>query len=93
MGRERTGDERMATNLRTITVGELIALLEDQDPNASVILSADYGDRAHTQQALPIRGEVEATQIVTSAYSDSGFAIGEPEYDDDAEEGSYVVIR
>ncbi len=79
--------------LKTITVGELIDLLQDQDRDARVVFTADYGDHSHTEQALGIRGEVEATEITQTAYSSSGYALGEPESDDETGDETYVVIR
>ena len=83
--------------LRTITVRELIDLLEGEDEQALVIFTADYGDHYHTAQALPLRGECEAVTIEKSAYSNSGFAI-EDERDADAQndddvDTTYLVIR
>lgn len=82
------------SDLKTITVADLIARLEDEDPNALVIFSADYGDRGNTEQALPIRGNIETITITKSAYSASGFAIGEPDDDEDEDDYEpYLVIR
>lgn len=75
--------------MRTITVAELIALLQDQDPDARVIFTADYGDYHHTAQALPIRGELDEVTIEKSAYSNSGYEINENDDDDEL----FVVIR
>lgn len=82
--------------MRTITVQQLRDLLEDEDPDALVIFSADYGDYHRTAQALPLKGEVEEVEIEKSAYSNSGYAIAES--DEDAEDegpdaGKYLVIR
>ncbi len=73
--------------MRTITVRQLLDLLEDESPDAKVIFSADYGDYHHTEQALPIRGELDTVTIEESAYSNSGFAIAESEGE------SFLVIR
>jgi hypothetical protein len=72
--------------LRTITVGELIELLEDQDRDAQVIFKCDYGDICHTEQAIGISGEVEEVEIAESGYSHSGYAIAEADPDSDEEE-------
>lgn len=61
--------------MKTITVAELIVLLEDEDQDARVIFTTDYGDRAHTMQALPLTGECETVTIEKSAYSNSGYAV------------------
>ena len=85
--------------LRTITIGELIDLLQDQDPDAQVLFTANYGDRGHTAQALPIHGEIddikeEGLTVAESGYSISGFAIvSKDENSDDATDPTYVVIR
>ena len=82
-------------NFRTITVAELRELLEDQADQALVVFSANYGDYHNTQQALPLRGEVEECSLTKTAYSNSGYAIAEPD-DEDAEDmggETYLVIR
>ena len=61
--------------LKTITVAELIAILQDEDPDARVIFSTDYGDHCHTQQALPLRGRTCEVLVRESGYSTSGFAL------------------
>jgi hypothetical protein len=81
--------------LRTITVGDLIDLLKNEDENALVIFGADYGDRSHTEQALPLKGECETVNVKETGYSNSGFAIVD-EDDSDFEDGdrdTYLVIR
>jgi hypothetical protein len=84
--------------MKTITAAELIELLQDYAPDTKVIFSTDYGDHSHTQQALGLRGESEEVTITKSAYSNSGFAIAEPDEDDVDEMGEqnadmYLVIR
>lgn len=80
--------------LRTITVKKLIEALQNEDPEARVVFCANYGDRAQTLQALPLRGNVESVTLQTSAYSDSGYAIVEDDEEDDGnEDGTFVVIR
>ena len=78
--------------MRTMTVGDLIELLSEQDPEAKVIFESDYGDYSHTRQALPIKGELEPVIIHDSAYSNSGFAIAIVEDEEDSTE-EYLVIR
>jgi len=78
--------------MKTITVAELIDLLQNADPDAQVIFTTDYGDRSHTAQALPIRGKSEEVRIEKNAYSNSGFAIASEE-DEDEEYKTYLVIR
>lgn len=80
--------------MRTITVAELIECLQNEDPDARVIFAADYGDYHHTEQALPLRGEIDTVTIEKSAYSNSGFAIAECDEDDaDAAYEPFLVIR
>ncbi len=83
----------MATQLRTITVARLLDLLRDEDPEARVIFTADYGDHARTAQALPIRGEVEEVLIERSAYSASGYALADDDEHDDEHDATFLVIR
>ena len=75
----------MTSQLRTITVRELRDLLEDEDDNALVIFTTNYGDYHHTSQALPLKGETEEGTVAKSAYSNSGFELVQDE--DDFEEG------
>lgn len=82
--------------LRTITVRELIDLLSNEDENALVITSADYGDRSHTDQALPVHGRLETVTIRESGYSASGYAIDDeddPTASTDEDGDTYLVIR
>jgi hypothetical protein len=86
----------MNRRLRSITVAELIELLQGESPDSQVIFSTDYGDRCHTPQALPIEGMLELVTIRESAYSTSRYAIAEPdgdEPDDSAANDMYLVIR
>ena len=83
----------MSRGLRTITVAALIDILQGEDPDARVIFAADYGDYHHTEQALPLRGETDTVTVEGSAYSNSGFAIAEPDDDDAADVETFLVIR
>lgn len=85
--------------MRTLTVAELLELLEGQDPEASVIFSTCYGDYHRTQQALPITGrDIRTVTICESGYSNSGFAIVEDEdegydgVDADGDDEKFLVI-
>lgn len=87
----------MARPLKSITVRELIERLQDEDQDALVVVGADYGDHGHTEQALPLRGDIEQTRVTRSAYSDSGFAIADND-DEDADDdvmndATIVVLR
>lgn len=76
--------------LKTITVGELIALLQDENPDAQVAFATDYGDHCHTKQVHSIRGEINPESLYESAYSVSGLAVEkEPE---DADPNAEVVL-
>ncbi len=62
---------------KTMTVAQLIDLLEGERQDAKVIFSTNYGDYSRTMQALPLRGECDEVMIEKSAYSNSGFAVAE----------------
>ena len=86
----------MSKNLRTITVAQLIERLQGEDPEARVIFTADYGDYHHTQQALPITGDIDEVEVVENeGYSRSGFALLEEDDEDDTDEAraTFLVIR
>ena len=76
---------------KCMTVGDLRAMLEDFDNDSKVLLTSDYGDYHHTEQALPIESvelldEDPFRCLATSGYSQSGVAIQEThndELDDD----------
>lgn len=61
--------------LRTITAQELMEALEDIPSHAKVAFTSDYGDRHHTEQIIPITGEMNPHAIRESAYSESGLAL------------------
>jgi hypothetical protein len=63
--------------LHTISKQELIEALSELPEDARLAFASDYGDRTHTQQVHPIKGDVEERQITESAYSDSGFALAD----------------
>lgn len=76
-----------------LTVAELIEMLSDCDPKAVVFFASDYGDRIHTQQALPVREVMldasDEGQIVSeSSYSHSGMAFKDAE----GEENDFVAV-
>lgn len=85
---------------RSITINDLIDLLQDaaneHGGDAQVIVTANYGDRCHTPQALFLDGNIEKTNIKTSGYSCSGYQVCE---DEDGEgvckgcfEGKFVLL-
>ena len=83
----------MKTNtLRTITVAKLIEQLGMEDPDALVVFSCDYGDHSHTEQALPISGEVDEVKIGKSAYSNSGYEVFDEESEEFEDEGNMEIF-
>ena len=82
--------------LRTMTVRELRNALNDLGDDyddAPVYITADYGDRGHTTQALPVRNvdELDEHAIVETGYSNSGYAVDEDESDGTG--AAVVVLR
>lgn len=49
--------------LRTLTVRQLMEVLENEEPTTKVIVTCDYGDHSHTDQALPLTGDLEYVYI------------------------------
>jgi hypothetical protein len=74
------------TALRTITVRELIEDLEEQDPDMPVVFTSDYGDIVHTQQVHAITGSCEEEALTETAYSVSGWAVRDVDYNVDRDE-------
>jgi len=83
--------------LRTLTVKELIEVLQDEDPEMPVVFATDYGDYHHTIQVHAIDGSVDEEPIRESAYSRSGWAIPDHEKEDeeerDVEAPRVLVVR
>ena len=74
--------------LHTLTVKELIEVLENEDQDMPVVFASDYGDYSHTIQVHAIDGKVDEEPIHETAYSRSGWAIpnhDRDEYDDEAD--------
>lgn len=67
----------------TMTVGQVKRMLGNDD-NRPVIFTADYGDRGHTEQALPVNEiiDAESTDLRETPYSHSDVAIVDNEYDE-----------
>jgi hypothetical protein len=78
--------------LNSITVADLIELLQEQDPDALVVFTSDYGDICHTAQALPLKGDAEEGLAVESAYSNSGFGLAEDDEDQDDDAAVKVLV-
>jgi hypothetical protein len=80
---------------QTITVGRLIELLQDCDPNAPVGFAAPYGDHGRTEQAFPISdGGLETRHIMETGYSNSGMGtVSDEEIEvNEDEDGPAAVI-
>lgn len=83
--------------MRGLTAAQLILELSTFPPDAVVCFACDYGDYHHTQQLLPVE-TVDETQcdeaLVESAYSRSGLAVEEIDFEDDDDDlpGRNVVI-
>ena len=56
---------------QTMTVRNLIEALQGYDQDARVLLTCDYGDYHHTEQALPI---TEVEEFDTSSLAESGYS-------------------
>lgn len=91
--------------LSTLTVQELISILEDvpeDQRDKPVVFVCDYGDYGHTQQALGISSISDEPQpLYESGYSHSGFAVIDkddsedeegPDEDSNEEEGPAAFI-
>ena len=80
----------------TMTVAQLKRELQELDDDAPVFFTCDYGDRVHTQQALPIMNvrTHDSDTLDESAYSNSGVRFTEDDGRelDDGEEVRDVVI-
>jgi len=72
--------------MKTITKEELMEVLENLPEGARIVFTSDYGDYHHTDQALPLKGDVEEREIVKSAYSHSGFALLDVDQDEEDED-------
>lgn len=84
-----------------LTVRDLIEELQNMPEDAKVLFVCDYGDYAHTQQALPCGEVIEVitADIYESAYSQSGLAArmdddrdNQEDGDEDPEEQTPIVI-
>jgi hypothetical protein len=71
-----TAEKRQLKN--ALTVADLIDALEGMPRDARVLFTCDYGDHAHTTQALSVTEarEMEETEFLArSSYSKSGVAL------------------
>lgn len=72
--------------IKTITLDELIEELQEartfHGGTAKVVFASSYGDRARTQQAHGIRGDIVEVPLRETAYSDSGYCVADS--DDEA---------
>lgn len=84
-----------------MTGRQIIEAIESYgDLDVPMFFVCDYGDRYHTQQALPITEIVDAERkhLVESGYSSSGIALREDEGSDetdepDDEQGCVLIMR
>jgi hypothetical protein len=62
------------------TAEEVIEMLQEVDPKSKVLFVADYGDRTHTMQALPVAEVLQqsSTDLRETAYSSSEVAWNDP---------------
>jgi len=75
----------MATTFKSITKAELLEALEDLADDDQIAFASDYGDHCHTQQVHRLKGNIGEHELRESAYSDSGWALVDPEYSDEAD--------
>lgn len=73
----------MLTKTRTLTVGELRAMLENELDDTPVLIQAPSGDAWGTKLALPIR-DAEEMLVEWSHYHDT-YSVPEQDDDDDRE--------
>lgn len=74
-----------------MTVAELIAALQEQDPKAQVHFVYDYGDHWHTSVA-PQVASVEVGAVKHSEYHRMPKVLDLDEVDDEEEQGTAVVL-
>lgn len=77
---------------KTLTVRALRELLENEDDDALVVFTTNYGDYHRTAQALTLDGEIEEGIAVKSAYSNSGYALADDDEDQDDEDAQKVLV-
>ena len=70
------------SEIKTLTVGELIDKLSQFDRDTPTVAMVNYGDRCRTMQAIPF-GDLDLVDIEESQYSDSGFKVVEQDLGDD----------
>jgi hypothetical protein len=74
---------------RAMTVGDLLDYLSDLDRDLPVGFACDYGDYTHTTQFLLVEEARtladDASYLGTTAYSQSGLCVREPDEEDDEE--------
>jgi len=79
-----------------MTAGDLIERLQDFDADTPVLYIADYGDRHHTLQAIPIDHvddlDESGSSLDTSAYSSSGVCLNDEEFDVDRSANMNAII-
>ena len=79
--------------IKTLTVKQLIGRLENEDPDALVVFTSNYGDHGRTEQVHFIKGRFQEQELRKSAYSESGYAIADLDVDEDRlNEGPEVLV-
>lgn len=76
----------MARSFRTITVRDLIDLLEGEDPDALVGVRYHSGNRYDRAVVIPLDGDTEMAAVVPSGYGPEGAFEVVDETDEDADE-------
>ena len=82
---------------QSMTVAELISVLQQcPDEDAPVVFQSDYGDHCHTQQLSTFKTVVphDSTEeyIYEAAYSSSGLAVKELDYEDAVDEDEEDIV-
>ena len=72
--------------MQTLTVSELIEILQDYDGDTKVMISHTAGDYWKTELASPIGDDVFTSQVEYSAYHNQYKVSKESDYEDDPEE-------
>jgi hypothetical protein len=79
------------TTFKTITKAELLETLELLADGDQIAFASDYGDHTHTQQVHRLKGNIDLRALRESAYSDSGWALADPD-DDEGDEPQRIFI-
>lgn len=72
--------------LRTMTLGDFRSETSGLPDETLLVMEYDYGDYHHTRAVNPIGELLEGVRLVESGYSASGYAINDPDEDDDEQD-------